>query len=55
MYIYCVVCYHVIAALYVRSIVMTLPIVKLFVMIWNAQWTMISLLLLKVISSICYE
>ncbi len=42
MYLYCVVCYCVIAAPYVRSVV-SLHIVTLLMMIRNAQWTMRSL------------
>ncbi len=46
MYIYCVVCYRVIAAPYVRS-VLSLHTVTLLMMIRNAQWTMSSLYSLK--------
>ncbi len=42
MYVYCVVCYRVIAAPYVRSVVISLHIVTLLMMIRNAQWTMSS-------------
>ncbi len=49
MYVYCVVCYHVIADTYVRSVVMSLHTITLLTTIWNAQWIMSSLLLPKVI------
>ncbi len=42
MYIYCVVCYHVIAASYVRSVI-SLHTITLLMMIQNAQWTTSSL------------
>ncbi len=48
MHIYCVVCYRVIAAPYVRSVVMSLNPVILLMTIPNAQWTMSSFLLLNV-------
>ncbi len=37
MYLYCVVCYHVIAPLYVRSIVMSLHTVTVLMMIRNGN------------------
>ncbi len=40
MYVYCVVCYHVIVAPYVRSVVLSLHIVTLLMMIRKALWTM---------------
>ncbi len=43
MYIYCVVCYCVIAAPYARSVVVSLHTVTLL-MIRNTQWTVSSLL-----------
>ncbi len=46
-YIYCMVCYQVIAAPYVRSAVMSLHTVALLMSIQNAQWTMSSLYSLK--------
>ncbi len=39
-YIYCVVCYRMIAVPYVRSVVISLNTVTLLVMIRNARWNM---------------
>ncbi len=50
MYIYCVFCYHVIAAPYVRSVVMSLHTITLLMMIQNTQWTISSLYSLKYFS-----
>ncbi len=43
MYIYCMVCYHEIAAPYVRSVVLSLHTVTILMTIQNAQWTMMFL------------
>ncbi len=43
MYVYCMVCYYVTAAPYVRNVVMSLHIITLWMMIRNTQWTMSSL------------
>ncbi len=40
MYIYCVVWYRVIAAVYVRGVGHVFTYLYLLMMIWNAQWTM---------------
>ncbi len=48
MYVYCVVCNFVIAAPYVRSIVMSLHTIILLMMIRNVQWIMSSLYSLKI-------
>ncbi len=40
LHVYCVVCYRVIAAPYVRSVIMFLHTVTLLMTIRNAQWTM---------------
>ncbi len=40
MYAYCVVCYWVIAASHVRSVLISLQTITLLMMIQNAQWTM---------------
>ncbi len=47
MFLYFVVCYGVIAAPYVRSVLISLHTVTLLMMIWIAQWTMSSLYSLK--------
>ncbi len=47
MYIYCVVCHHVIAAPYVRRVGVSLHTVTLLMTIQNVQWTMSSLYSLK--------
>ncbi len=52
MYVYCVVCYCVIVAPYVRSVVMSFHIVTHLIMIWNADWTMRSLYSLSFFSII---
>ncbi len=47
MYVYCMVCYCVIAAPYVRSVVVTIHTVTLLITIQNALWTKSSLYSLK--------
>ncbi len=47
MYIYCVVCYHVIATPYLRSVFVTLDIVTILITIQNSQWTIHSTYSLK--------